>query len=323
MSMVKCGHTQHQVGDPGIDLLTQPLCYFLRRAKNSVFIDIKARAIVAMQKLHQVVACPCPIVIDSDIEQTSGHQSARVLPYLTRSFLCNLPATPEIPDCSERRHDPAISQGASTTDRRFGDSTDKNWHWCRWPYRGLTELKKLTRVIDWLPTKQLPQYRHALTEHCHAPVHWDAQAIVFLGTTAQRNPQGKPPTAQMVQRRDLPCDNGRQTQVQHQHGRAQNQVSRMSRCPQQEQQGVRQRGRMKYTIFYPERVEAGSFDLLKKFCISLAALQPRNRDTRHMDTDRYRPVHNIPSSKGSTNLTRSILNQTIFKLRQHLIKRAK
>ena len=48
MSMVKCGYTQHQVGDPSIDLLTQPLCYFLRRAKNSVFIDIKAGAIVTM-----------------------------------------------------------------------------------------------------------------------------------------------------------------------------------------------------------------------------------------------------------------------------------
>ncbi len=68
MSMVKCGYTQHQVGDPGIDLLTQPLCHFLRRTKNSVLIDIKACAIVAMQKLHQVVARPCPIVIDSDIE---------------------------------------------------------------------------------------------------------------------------------------------------------------------------------------------------------------------------------------------------------------
>ena len=69
MSMVKCGYTQHQVGDPSIDLLTQPLGHFVRRTKNSVLIDIKVGAIVAMQKLHQIVTRPCPIVIDSDIEQ--------------------------------------------------------------------------------------------------------------------------------------------------------------------------------------------------------------------------------------------------------------
>jgi hypothetical protein len=97
----------------------------------------------------------------------------------------------------------------------------------------------------------------------------------------------------------------------------------MSRRPQQEQQRVRERGRMKYTVFDPYRVEAAGFDLPKKFCISSAALQPRNRDTRHMDTDRYRLVHKMLSSKDSTNLTESILNQTIFELPQHLSKRAK
>ena len=70
-------------------------------------------------------------------------------------------------------------------------------------------------------------------------------------------------------------------------------------------------------------VEAERFDLPEKFCIGLSALQPCNRDTRHMDTDRYRLVHKILSSKDSTNLTRSILNETIFESPQHLIKRPK
>ena len=127
----------------------------------------------------------------------------------------------------------------------------------------------------------------------------------------------------MVQRRYLPRDNGCQTQVQHQHSRAQQQVSRMSRRPQQQQQRVGQRGRMKYTLFYPYRVEAGRFDLPEKFCLGLAALQPCNRDTRHMDTDRYRLVHKSFSSKDAANLARSILNSPIFKLPQHLSKRTK
>jgi hypothetical protein len=95
----------------------------------------------------------------------------------------------------------------------------------------------------------------------------------------------------------------------------------MSRRPQQQQQGVRQRGRMKNTVLDPYRVETRGLDLLEEFCIGLAAVQPCNRDTRHMDTDRYRLVHKLFPSNDSANLARSILNPPIFKVLQDLSKR--
>ena len=93
------------------------------------------------------------------------------------------------------------------------------------------KVKERSGVIDRHPIKQLPQYGHALAKQRHPLVHGDAQALVFLGATAQRDAQREPPATQMMQGRDLPGDNRCQAQVEHQHGRTEQQVSRVGRGP--------------------------------------------------------------------------------------------